>query len=168
MKQMKLCMVGSFAVGKTSLVKRYVQSIFSEKYHTTVGVKIDKKEVMAGGEAIRMMIWDLAGEDSFTHLRLTYMRGAAGYLLVADGTRAATLDLALDLNRQIEAALGPIPFVLVLNKEDLADTWEIDPARVERLEREGVRVFRSSAKDGQGVEAIFEHFASLQPLVLAS
>jgi small GTP-binding protein len=168
MKQMKLCMVGSFAVGKTSLVKRYVQSIFSEKYHTTVGVKIDKKEVMAGGEAIRMMIWDLAGEDSFTHLRLTYMRGAAGYLLVADGTRAATLDLALDLNRQIEAALGPIPFVLVLNKEDLADTWEIDTARVERLEREGVRVFRSSAKDGRGVEAIFQHFASLQPWVLAS
>lgn len=168
MNQMKLCMVGSFAVGKTSLVKRYVQSIFTEKYHTTVGVKVDKKEVLIAGKTTRMMIWDLAGEDSFAHLRLTFMRGAAGYLLVADGTRAATLDVALDLNRQIEDALGPIPFVLVLNKDDLAETWEIDNARVDRLERAGMRIFRSSAKSGRGVEAIFEQFAALVPMAQES
>jgi small GTP-binding protein len=161
---MKLCMVGSFAVGKTSLVKRYVQSIFTEKYHTTVGVKVDKKDVQIAGRTIRMMIWDLAGEDSFARLQLTFMRGAAGYLLVVDGTRAATLDIALELNRQIEATLGPIPFVLVLNKEDLSDAWEVDSTRVEGLERAGMRVFRSSARSGRGVEAIFEHFASLQPV----
>jgi small GTP-binding protein len=161
---MKLCMVGSFAVGKTSLVKRYVQSIFTDKYHTTVGVKVDKKDVQMGGRTVRMMIWDLAGEDSFARLQLTFMRGAAGYLLVVDGTRAATLDVALELNRQIEAALGPIPFVLVLNKDDLTDAWEVDSARVDVLERAGMRVFRSSARSGRGVEAIFEHFASLQPV----
>jgi small GTP-binding protein len=157
-------MVGSFAVGKTSLVKRYVQSIFTDKYHTTVGVKVDKKDVQMAGKTIRMMIWDLAGEDSFARLQLTFMRGAAGYLLVVDGTRAATLDVALELNRQIEAALGPIPFVLVLNKDDLTDAWELDSARVDVLERAGMRVFRSSARNGRGVEAIFEHFASLQPI----
>jgi small GTP-binding protein len=161
---MKLCMVGSFAVGKTSLVQRYVQSIFSDKYHTTVGVKVDKKELILAGRTIRMMIWDLAGEDPFAHLRLTFMRGAAGYLLVADGTRAATLDIALDLNRQIEAALGPIPFVLILNKEDLIDEWEIDAERVDMLERSGMTVFRCSARNGRGVEAIFEHFAALSPI----
>lgn len=165
MNQIKLCMVGSFAVGKTSLVRRYVQSIFSEKYHTTVGVKVDKKELTQAGRTVRMMIWDLAGEDSFAHLRLTFMRGATGYLLVADGTRAGSLDVALDLNRQIEAALGPIPCVLVLNKEDLIDAWEIDTARVEMLERGGMTVFRSSARDGRGVEAIFQHFAALSPAV---
>jgi len=168
MIQMKLCMVGSFAVGKTSLVRRYVQSIFTEKYHTSVGVKVDKKDVVIAGNTIRMMIWDLAGEDSFAHLRPTFMRGAAGYLLVADGTRAGTLDVALELNRQIEATLGRIPFVLVLNKDDLAQEWEVDAARLEALRQGGMRIFRSSARSGRGVEAIFEHFASLTPLERAS
>jgi hypothetical protein len=159
MIQLKLCMVGAFAVGKSSLVQRYVQSIFSEKYHTTVGVKIDKKDVALGAAKVRLMIWDLAGEDCFSALRPTFMRGAAGYLLVADGTRAHTLDAALDLSRQIEAAQGPLPFALVLNKEDLLDEWQIVTPHIDALERRGVRLFRCSAKSGAGVQAMFEHFA---------
>jgi small GTP-binding protein len=168
MNQMKLCMVGSFAVGKSSLVKRYVQSMFSDKYHTTVGVKIDKKDVEVGANTVRMIIWDLAGEDAFSRLQTTFMRGCAGYLLVADGTRAHTLDIALELNRQIETALGRLPFILVLNKEDLAATWEIDAERIGALERSGIKVIRSSAKNGLGVESIFEHFATLATLERAS
>jgi small GTP-binding protein len=168
MIQKKLCMVGSFGVGKTSLVKRYVQSIFSEKYHTTVGVKIDKKDVIVGSETIRMMIWDLAGDDAFARLRTTFVRGSAGYLLVADGTRAQTLDVALELNRQIQDAVGMLPFALVVNKVDLASTWEIDSKRITALEEAGVKVFRSSAKDGYGVESVFEHFAVLETLERAS
>jgi hypothetical protein len=164
MIQMKLCMIGSFAVGKSSLVRRYVQSIFADTYHTTIGVKVDKKDVAVGSDIVRTMIWDLAGEDAFSRLRMTFMRGSAGYLLVADGTRAQTLDVALELNRQIEAALGPLPFVLVLNKDDLSQTWEVDPKRITALERSGMKVFRSSAKNGQGVETIFEHFATLDTL----
>jgi len=168
MNQLKLCMVGSFAVGKSSLVQRYVKSIFAEKYHTTVGVKIDKKDVRIGAETIRMMVWDLAGDDAFSRLQTTFLRGAAGYLLVADGTRAGTLDVALRLNREIEAALGPLPFVLVLNKDDLAAAWEVDADRVSSLERGGIKVFRTSAKDGRGVESIFEHFAALYRMQQAS
>ena len=168
MNQMKLCMVGSFAVGKSSLVQRYVKSIFNEKYHTTVGVKIDKKDVRIGAETIRMMVWDLAGDDAFSRLQTTFLRGAAGYLLVADGTRAPTLDVALHLNRAIEAALGPLPFVLVLNKEDLTTSWEVAADRVLSLERGGVKVFRSSAKDGRGVESIFQYFAALHGMQQAS
>jgi ribosome biogenesis GTPase A len=68
------------------------------------------------------------------------------------------------LNRQIEAALGQLPFVLVLNKDDLAPTWEVDLGRITALERAGVKVFRSSAKNGNSVESIFEHFATLDTL----
>jgi small GTP-binding protein len=168
MIQLKLCMVGSFAVGKSSLVERYVQSLFSDKYHTTVGVKIDKKEVVVGSHTVRMLIWDLAGEDAFSRLQTTFLRGSAGYLLVADGTRAHTLDTALELHRQIETQLGRVPFVLVLNKDDLASAWEIDAERVAVLERGGMKIFRSSAKDGHGVESIFEHFAGLASLEHAS
>jgi small GTP-binding protein len=162
MIQVKLCMVGSFAVGKSSMVQRYVRSLFTGKYHTTVGVKVDKKDVAIGGVTVRMMIWDLAGEDAFSHLRTTFMRGAAGYLLVADGTRAQTLDVALDLNRQITDAIGPLPFVLAFNKSDLVGDWEVSAARIEALERTGLTIYRCSAKSGDGVQDVFQHFASLR------
>jgi small GTP-binding protein len=168
MNQLKLCMVGSFAVGKSSLVQRYVKSIFSDKYHTTVGVKIDKKDVLIGDETVRIMIWDLAGDDAFSRLQTTFLRGAAGYLLVADGTRAGTLEAALRLNRDIEAALGRLPFALALNKDDLSAAWEVEPDRVLSLEQGGMKVFRTSAKDGRGVESIFEHFAALHRMQQAS
>ena len=91
MLQKKICMLGSFAVGKTSLVRRYVESIYSDVYHTTVGVKIDKKTVQVGEQEVGLVLWDLYGEDEFQKMRWSYVRGASGYLLVADGTRRATL-----------------------------------------------------------------------------
>ena len=71
-------MIGAFSVGKTSLVKRYVQSVFSEAYLTTVGVKIDKKVVDVSGRTVNLILWDVAGEDDISSLRLSYLRGAAG------------------------------------------------------------------------------------------
>ena len=85
--QKKICMLGAFSVGKTSLVKRYVASVFSETYLTTVGVKIDKKTVDLAGRVVNLILWDLAGEDDIASLRMSYLRGSAGYVLVADGTR---------------------------------------------------------------------------------
>jgi small GTP-binding protein len=161
MIQLKVCMVGSFAVGKTSLVARFVSSLFSEKYLTTIGVKVDQKDLVVGAQAVRLVIWDLAGEDAFSRLRHTFLRGAAGYLLVADGTRSATLDKALEINSDIQRGVGVLPCALVLNKADLADEWQIGASRIEELERSGVPVFRTSARDGQGVEAIFSYLASI-------
>ena len=116
--QKKICMLGGFSVGKTSLVKRYVASIFSESYLTTVGVKIDKKTVTLGERVVHLILWDLAGEDDMSSLRMSYLRGSAGYVLVADGTRPATLETALSLRRRVEADYGPLPFALLLNKND--------------------------------------------------
>ena len=72
----KICMVGSFAVGKTSLVARYVHSLFSETYQTTIGVKVDKKTVDIGGDEVTLVLWDLAGEDDLMPIQLSYLRGA--------------------------------------------------------------------------------------------
>ena len=126
--QKKICMLGGFSVGKTSLVKRYVQSIFSETYLTTVGVKIDKKTVDLSDRIVNLILWDLAGEDDINTFRMTNMRGAAGYVLVADGTRPSTLDVALSLRQRVEAEYGPLPFVLLLNKSDLKEQWAIGDA----------------------------------------
>ena len=86
MIQKKICMIGSFGVGKTSLVARFVRSIFSEKYQTTVGVKIDKKVVEVGGQQVTLVLWDIAGEDALTTVRVSQLRGASGYILVVDGS----------------------------------------------------------------------------------
>jgi small GTP-binding protein len=155
MIQKKVCMLGGFAVGKTSLVSRFVSSIFSDKYLTTVGVKIDKKALTIDGRDATFMVWDIYGEDEFQTIHESYLRGMAGYMLVVDGTRRATLDTARELQRKAEVAVGRVPFVLVLNKTDLAPEWELDPRALLDISELGWRVVRTSAKTGEGVEETF-------------
>jgi small GTP-binding protein len=155
MLQKKICMLGSFAVGKTSLVRRYVESIYSDAYHTTVGVKIDKKVVQVGSQEVTLVLWDLYGEDDFQKMRWSYVKGASGYLLVADGTRRATFEKALALEEAVRQAVGSLPFILVLNKADLASSWEVDAGMENQLADKGWEVMRASAKTGENVDAAF-------------
>ncbi len=159
MLQKKICMVGAFATGKTSLVAKFVYSIFSEKYQTTVGVKIDKKTLTVKEQELNLILWDLYGEDEFQKLRTSYLRGSSGYLLVVDGTRKSTLDKAVELQQRVEDNLGKLPFVLVLNKWDLQDEWELDSANIEAIEQKGWIVTKTSAKTGLNVEEIFNTLA---------
>ena len=152
-------MLGGFSVGKTSLVKRYVESVFSETYLTTVGVKIDKKVVTVGTEQMALILWDLAGEDDLASLRLSYLRGAAGYVLVADGTRPATLEIALSIRKRVEVDYGALPFAMLINKYDLQDQWAISEEKLEELRRDGWWVRPSSARTGEGVEDAFTDLA---------
>jgi len=156
MLQKKVCMLGSFAVGKTSLILRFVESIFSDRYLTTVGVKINKKVVGVDGQDVTLMLWDLYGEDEFQKMRMSYLRGASGYLLVADGTRPASLDKAISIQKEAETTFGTTPFVVALNKCDLTADWEITPEREEELAGSASRVIRTSAKTGEGVEFAFQ------------
>jgi small GTP-binding protein len=165
MLQKKICMLGSFSVGKTSLVKRFVESIFSDRYLTSVGVKIDKKVISSGGEDVTLMLWDIYGEDEYQNIRMSYLRGSHGYLLVADGTRPETLDVALAIQQEAEKNFGPLPFVIALNKSDLASQWEITSEREAELAAGGRTVIRTSAKTGEGVEQLFE---SLVKAMIAS
>lgn len=153
--QKKVCMLGSYAVGKTSLVARYVRGIFSDKYLTTVGVKIDKKTLKIGDQEMSLILWDLAGEDEFYQVRMSYLRGSSGYLLVADGTRRATLDKALELQQRTESEIGKVAFILLINKFDLRTTWEIEERDIASLSERGWNVVASSAKSGVGVNEAF-------------
>ena len=157
--QKKICLLGTFAVGKTSLTERFTKSIFSERYHTTVGVRVQKRTVALGDQALDLIIWDLAGEDEFVALRTAYLRGASGYILVADGTRPETLDRAIDLRRRAHSTLGNVPFVLVVNKTDRLEDWAVDEMVLDELVGERWLVFRTSAKTGQGVEEAFIRLA---------
>lgn len=155
MIQKKVCMLGATGVGKTSLVSRFVTSLFSDKYLTTVGVKVDKKIVAMDGQQVTLLLWDIYGEDEFQTVRSSYLRGASGYLLVADGTRQLTLDTARELQKTAAGEIGQVPFILVLNKMDLEGEWRIDDRALWRLAEDGWSVIRTSAKTGAGVEDAF-------------
>lgn len=155
MIQKKICMLGTFAVGKTSLVRRFIESIYSDKYHTTVGVKVDKKVVQVGETEVTLVLWDIEGTQSEHELRKSYLRGASGYLLVADGTRQDTLYTALAIQTRAEETIGKVPFLLLLNKADLSDQWSISDREATALKEKGWELIMTSAKTGFGVEDAF-------------
>ena len=155
MLKQKICLLGSFGVGKTSLVARFVQSMFSDKYHTTVGVKIDKKIVSLNGEEVTLMIWDMAGEEDGAPVKLNQLRDASGYLLVIDGTRSKTLEVARSIQERAEAEIGSRPFLALVNKVDLRETWEIPDSAWADLAAKGWSILETSAKTGDHVEEAF-------------
>lgn len=159
MFKMKVCMLGAFAVGKTSLVQQYVNSIFSEKYQTTLGVKIDKKSLQVDGQQLELILWDLAGEDEFMEVRSSYLRGSSAVILVADGTHAETLDIAIKLKNKAFRELGEIPFILLINKKDLIESWTIDQLTLKQLENDGWYILKTSAKDSENVEDAYQALA---------
>ena len=151
----KICMLGGFSVGKTSLVERYVRSIFSDKYLSTVGVKISKKPLALDETEVMLVLWDMEGEDIYSDVKISYLRGAMGFFAVADGMRKETLEVALRLCRGALEVAGRIPYYLLVNKADMADKWEITENMLAPLAGQGITVLRTSAKTGLGVEEAF-------------
>ncbi len=155
MIQKKVCMLGAFAVGKTSLVSRFVHSIFSDKYLTTLGVKIDKKSVSLLRGEMELILWDIYGEDEFQKVRMSYLQGAVGVPAGCRRHEARDAGRRRSLQQAAEQEIGKVPFVLALNKVDLADRWQVDHAALEQAGELGWKVVRTSAKTGEGVEEAF-------------
>jgi small GTP-binding protein len=160
----KICLLGSFAVGKTSLVDRFVYNRFEEKYLTTVGVKISQKllppiEAPRNGQLIQhtFLIWDIAGLEKFDRVAMNYFRGAAGALAVADLTIPETIDR---LHEFCEKFLTVNPQALLLILGNKLDLFQNDEKTLSKLAKTA-RFFSSqylltSAKTGQQVEKAFE------------
>lgn len=159
-------MLGAAAVGKTSLVRRFVEGIFREEYVTTIGVQIEKKTVDVDGEAVNLILWDVNGEDRFQSVSSSYIRGAAGYLLVADGTRPQTLETAQSLHKRAQEEVGEVPFYLLVNKVDVRDGagaaeggWLVTPDTVDQYGLSDWPLLYTSAKVGTHVEQAFTGLA---------
>ena len=155
----KVCMLGGFSVGKTSLVERYVHSLFSDTYLSTVGVKISKKELSLKDQNVTMVLWDMEGKDIYTNVNLAYLRGAMGFFVVADATRLETLEMAISLREAAFHIAGNTPSCLLINKADLHDELEITDAMLAPLAEQGIKILHTSAKTGMGVNEAFETLA---------
>jgi small GTP-binding protein len=157
--QKKVCMVGFYATGKTSLVRRFVHAKFTDKYLSTVGVKVDRKEVAVAGEPVNLLLWDLEGRDGVQDIQASYLRGASGVIYVVDGTRRDTCTRVQELRHAVRAAVGDTPAVVALNKADLTDQWALTDDDRDQLAKLPWHVFTTSAKTGDGVEEAFRWLA---------
>ncbi|MEI6427683.1 MAG: Rab family GTPase [Pseudanabaena sp. ELA607] len=185
----KICMIGDFSVGKTSLIRRYMDNQFSDKYLTTVGVKISRKlislnnysagkslELTAsykdGNKAnlnegeetkLQMLIWDLEGSTRFQGIVPTYLQGASGALIVADITRLNTID-HLGEHTQLFNSINPhSPIIIALNKSDLclAETQHNMLLDVkQKMYPNILSILHTSAKEDIGVTEAFQILAN--------
>ena len=155
----KICMLGAFSVGKTSLVEHFVHSIFSDSYVSTIGVKISKKRIVTKNEELTLVLWDLEGNDDYVGINMTYIKGAAGLFVVADLTRKETLDIALQIRANAIELIGhSVPNILLLNKSDI-EPREITAQQITKLTASGIPVLLTSAKTSENVENAFAFIA---------
>ncbi|MHA1533840.1 MAG: Rab family GTPase [Promethearchaeota archaeon] len=158
--KLKVLLTGAAAVGKTSLVQRFIKNRFAANYKLTVGVDILTKDVeFRQGEVATLSIWDIGGQQRFEFIRSTFYKGAAGALLVFDLTREQTyIETRKWLTEIRQFSSQNIPFVLIGNKADLVeDVGEVidrDEARA-FAESEGSIYIETSAKTGINVDGAF-------------
>jgi len=162
----KICLLGDFSVGKTSLVRRFVHNRFDDQYISTIGVKVSRKTIMAPsrGEVaeLTMMVWDLAGSQEFSTVTASYLRGAAGAILVCDMTRANTLHNLQRYANDLAKVCGPIKLTVAANKADLIEHHEISNDQVAAVAVTlNAPYFLTSAKVGDEVDTLFRHLGTL-------
>ena len=161
----KICLLGDFAVGKTSLVRRFVHNRFDDQYISTIGVKVSRKSVMIPHQAtvveVNMLVWDLAGSQKMTAVAASYLRGAAGALLVCDLTRAETLHALPHYAADLHAVMAQVPLVIAANKADLTTQHQITIDQVaEQAGALHAPYFLTSALAGDAVDHAFRQLAT--------
>lgn len=160
MIQKKVCLLGATGVGKTSLVKHYIEGLFSDKYLTTIGVKVDKKLVETVKGSVQLMIWDIEGIDRYCGFQAKYLRGAAAYIIVTDSTRSQSLVEGLEIH-QMAREVTDAPAILAINKSDLDVAWHWTKEELNGYSKEFESCFSTSAKTGENVEEMFSQLAKI-------
>ncbi len=159
----KVCLLGDAAVGKTSLIKRYVEDRFDDKYVVTLGTKVTMKEIDIQNPYkdeplnITMMIWDILGQREYKRLQTSFYRGANGAMVVADVTRKETLDSVHGWILSLFNTVGKVPIIILLNKSDLTDQMAVKPEDMAEFEEKYKTSYLfTSAKTGDNVDLAFK------------
>ena len=154
----KLCLLGDFSVGKTSLTRRYIHDDFSLKYQATVGVQLhehtDEIETCDGAVTLAQVIWDIEGSRFGEELATSYILGASGALIVGDATRSDAVSSISSHARAFLNVLPGRPVVFAMNKSDLVAKDE-RPQAEELIKTFGGELVYTSALTGEAVRALF-------------
>lgn len=152
----KIVLLGHFGVGKTSLVRQFVDTIFSEDYLVTVGVHLKKKEVLINEQKVQLIIWDVEGNTSVEKARSSYLLGSHGFLYVFDITRPTTYENIASEMAFLSEHFPEVPRCIVGNKADLF-TQDFTPDFF--TEDALKQCFFCSAKTGENVSEVFNALA---------
>ena len=156
--QKKVCVLGDFAVGKTSLIRRYVEGIYDETYLTTVGVVVSRKTIDFPDVTLNLLIWDLAG--GYDYVKVGYLRGTAGAFVVCDLTRESTLPALRAYVHALAQVSEHAKVVLLANKADLVDTRVTTDEQLSAMSQElAAPMLVTSARTGYQVEVAFRSLA---------
>jgi len=148
----KIVLVGAFGVGKTSLIRRFVENSFSQEYLSTIGVSISKKTI---GNAT-IMIWDIEGHTEFKPIYKQYLLGAKGFIIVGDLLRDETIAQITNHIKLCHEVVKDAPICIALNKSDMPhnlNTKEL--SNIKALSPSVIEVLKTSAKSGDAVEELF-------------
>lgn len=158
--QKKVCLLGEFAVGKTSLVRRFVEGRFDDRYLTTIGVKISRRSLARGDHTLNLLLWDLAGSEEFNGAAASHLLGAAGALIVCDLVRPETLETLVRYAVRLRTANPDAAVVMAANKRDLVDERRVSDADLAAASALAAGPYLlTSAKTGENVERAFELLA---------
>jgi small GTP-binding protein len=151
----KIVFLGEGAVGKTSLVGRFVYNSFEGDYLATIGTDIHLKMVQIDDTMVKLVIWDIAGQDNFAQLRRAYYQNASGAFFVFDTSRPETIARVDDWMKALYAVAGEIPLVILENKVDLENRVS-ESQKKQISEKYNVKIIRTSAKEDTNVENAFQ------------
>jgi small GTP-binding protein len=161
--QKKICLLGDSAVGKTSLIKKFVLDIFDDKYIATVGTKVTRKDIVIKNDVnLTLMIWDILGQQDYHQLRFMYFKNANGALVVCDITRRETLESLREWASSFFKTVGKVPVVFLANKYDLASNAQFGEENLKMIaEMFEAPYLYTSAKTGLNVEKAFRTLGEL-------
>ena len=157
----KLILFGDVAVGKTSLVERFVNEKFELNYISTLGYNVYEKRIPYKEYIISLMIYDIGGQEEFTMLRKKYAEGASTALIVFDVTNEKSYNNIEKWTQELYRHAGPLPYIIIGNKIDLEEKRVIDSYMGAKFSTSlgAVDYIETSAKSGDNVETAFQHLA---------